>query len=1094
MQNFFFPFANLVANLAIVPKTFRNLLLIFTLLPFSLHSAEKILLDEADTLGAWKAFGVNSDAAFVKTGKVSAVWKGVSGRSFSSRSFTQVEDWSGFNAFTFWAYSGTANGAIFAVNVNASNTHIGDSFYKLVTVDWTGWKKIELPFSGFLTNRNALGWSRVNGLTFMSEGMGAVSKPDTTLYFDEIKVEKLSGNTLNNPDDAGAAGRTDGAAGYTPPADSVKKQFPVLQSAKVHIHGGGVRGFGMLARYESSPREVYLRRLTRIPESEPYAPIASATVFDPDGNSAAHWECTDQKSASEETILSIPPGKPGIWRVSFAGGRSGDQLDIGLPATRIWGVRGEMALGLQPSFPKKTFLYLPPTAKIVMVESSGTPGAVELFDERGSSLGSPEAASRRNFFSLKDLSAPGVLSVAIDPTAAGHIAFDGVPGLLCPSPEAAKSLAGGTVLSEGLLTAGPLPARARAWMVSQKDKNLSVQLAFPASVPENLKNPRIEALFFGKYGPLNSLKSALAAQNLDSAHPYYGVFSAPPKANDPPPVNWETFLHGPVKSPFDASGLANIVTFPGLMNPGYQNEALKLRAILSAFYHLASLQGDNLVREGDLTTGSYPITHVFFSYDGALAKPYYLLKKYLDPEAQKIWEEGLIAVGRKLADFQAYQSNQWMHVIRGHFYTYLATGRKEFLGYFERFMTSFVDNSFGPSSKFGQHPAGFYLEEGGPDGNYDHLSSYGMVSSYYDYSHLPEAKPELLAKMKKAIEKNLYFKSFYWLPQPAGVIPGITAPNCRTSGALGNPSYPGDFMASPKFALAAARLDLNRDPGVGVGAAGTFSHLVNSDAWARRVVEWGIEKKDAGFPDIFNVGGTWMNEIREAYSLPREVTPSVIPAMAESNSWELPGQFAWKEGALYGLIFYEVPGTKQDLPGKIGGGLTALWTKTTGIVVSGMNDPRKKTLKPSDIGHTCVYGEDASGKFFVTGLGGDRSQGSRTSGNGYRIVSMVKNLGVETSWTYRYDKDGANVAVNFPVDKVSSAFLSLPIYADEKDAALSLNADKNNFIYSFGGGSVEFSWPAGVEASLENADPWKIKRLVLKIPASGTLALSIKAR
>ncbi|MBL8993161.1 MAG: hypothetical protein JNM63_07460, partial [Spirochaetia bacterium] len=514
-----------------------------------------------------------------------------------------------------------------------------------------------------------------------------------------MKLEKLATSGLNNPDDGGAAGRSEADLGYTPPSEAGKK-FPLLQSAKVYVHGGGVRGFGMLARYEKSPGEVYLRRITRTPASEPYAPIASASVFDPDGNLAAHWECTDQKSGSEEIILTIPAGKSGIWRVSFTGGRAGDQFDIGLPPTKIWGLRGEMALGILPTTPAKSYLYLPAPVKTVMVESSGPANAVEILNERGVSLGSPEAGARRNFFALKDLATPAVLAVAIDPAKAGHLSFDGAPGLLCPTPEAAKSLAGGAVTSEGLLCAGPIQARARAWMVAQKDGPFSVQLSFPTSIPADLKSPRIEALFYGKYGPLMSLKSALSAQILDAKNPYYGVFAAPPKTGEQPLVNWETFLHGPVKAPFDASGLAGLVTSEGQMNPGYGNEVLKRRAVLAAFYHLASMQGDDVVREGDLSTGSYPITHIFFSYEGALAKPYYLLKKLLDEGSREIWEEGLVAVGHKLADFQAYESNQWMHVIRGHLYTYMATGRKEFLGYFERFMTSFVDNTFGPSSKF----------------------------------------------------------------------------------------------------------------------------------------------------------------------------------------------------------------------------------------------------------------------------------------------------------------------------------------------------------------------------------------------------------
>ena len=71
--------------------------------------------------------------------------------------------------------------------------------------------------------------------------------------------------------------------------------------------------------------------------------------------------------------------------------------------------------------------------------------------------------------------------------------------------------------------------------------------------------------------------------------------------------------------------------------------------------------------------------------------------------------------------------------------TYLTTGNPRFLGIFEREMTAYVDNTYGPASKFGQHPAGFYLEEYGPDGNYDHLNFYCVCVCYYFYRDMKNA-------------------------------------------------------------------------------------------------------------------------------------------------------------------------------------------------------------------------------------------------------------------------------------------------------------------------------------------------------------------
>ena len=135
----------------------------------------------------------------------------------------------------------------------------------------------------------------------------------------------------------------------------------------------------------------------------------------------------------------------------------------------------------------------------------------------------------------------------------------------------------------------------------------------------------------------------------------------------------------------------------------------------------------------------------------------------------------------------------------GHLNTYAATGEERFRGYFETLMNAYLDNTFGPASKHGQHPAGYFLEEYGPDGNYDQLNSFCVVASYYKYRNLPGADPVLVEKLRRGIEKDLQFKSCYWLVQPDGGICSPNALNCRTDGNLASPSWPGDYIAGILF-------------------------------------------------------------------------------------------------------------------------------------------------------------------------------------------------------------------------------------------------------------------------------------------------------
>lgn len=155
-------------------------------------SADDSILDEADTIGAWKNFSVNTDSAFIKSGSASALWKNANVRSFASPEKCPA-DWSSYNALSFWAYAGVKNEAQFAVTVSSPNENgAGDYYLKLITIDWQGWKEIVIPFAEFKRSRNPKGWNSIGGITFASEGYGNKPKADTVLYLDAMRLTTVS--------------------------------------------------------------------------------------------------------------------------------------------------------------------------------------------------------------------------------------------------------------------------------------------------------------------------------------------------------------------------------------------------------------------------------------------------------------------------------------------------------------------------------------------------------------------------------------------------------------------------------------------------------------------------------------------------------------------------------------------------------------------------------------------------------------------------------------------------------------------------------------------------------------------------------------
>lgn len=869
------------------------------------------------------------------------------------------------------------------------------------------------------------------------------------------------------------------------------KAFPVLQRTFNHALGGGVRGFGMLAEYSAKgPGKVLIGRMTKLGRSEPYTPICIAKVVAPNGDLLAITELTDQKDGEQTYVLTVPAAGAGIYRVSIMGGRGGDIYTIGLPQTDTWGVRGEMALGITDTTPAKPYLYAPRTVTNIILEQFGSNDKpIMLLDDHGKTLA--KAARNKQGRIVIDLdNAPADKVLQLDLSDKQGVAFimDGIPALLCPTPQAARKLAGGTVEAADFLLAGPLQARVRKWMASRKPADFEPGVTMPTTVPDKIDDPMRECLMFGKYAPLSTIGNEFEHQILDPNDPYMGATKTVAiRPDGTPPINWQAFLHGGVRSFGNASGLAAIATTKTQLNVYYDNPAIINRAILSSFYHFASMQGDDLMREGTFKNGNYPLTHVFFSYDGAMANPLMLLKDKLDKDTYALWKQCLMAAGDKIADFQAYQSNQWQHMILGHLHTYLATGEKRFLGYFERQARAFLTGAYGRDAKFGQHPAGYYLEQYGPDGNYDHLNQYCVVSAYMEYRKLKEADPTLVKLYHDGIQKNLEFKQFYWLKQPDG---GLACPNafdCRTTSLLSHPSYPGDYLAQSMFPLAKTRWLMNDDPIDGSGFAKIMPHVVNNEDWAKRLIKDMVPRGTTSF-GLGGTSGSWTPHLMESFfEQPEKTKPVTLPCDGPDGQWELPGHIAFKRGKLFGTVFYTVDGrtSNESLQGKFGGGPTVLWSKDFGVVISSMmNTHKNKVEDENDLTNSCVFGKIQQTKSFYTG---DEAPSFKwiEKDKVFQITSDLRKPRGTLTWQYELADDAIVISASLNSNLVSAAWINLPLYTEDQSLLAKLispqmlQVTKDNHV-------MQFTSLDGQPLTLTNARPTTHKTVqCLQIPLSG---------
>ncbi|MBI4786275.1 MAG: alginate lyase family protein [Chloroflexi bacterium] len=102
-------------------------------------------------------------------------------------------DWSAYKYLAFWAYSIAANkAAIELVAYSETDQTSEDDYYKFeVVIDWTGWRKFEIPLKEFAATRNPVGWNKVDYIKIASTGWSHNPNPTTVLYFDAMRLSSV---------------------------------------------------------------------------------------------------------------------------------------------------------------------------------------------------------------------------------------------------------------------------------------------------------------------------------------------------------------------------------------------------------------------------------------------------------------------------------------------------------------------------------------------------------------------------------------------------------------------------------------------------------------------------------------------------------------------------------------------------------------------------------------------------------------------------------------------------------------------------------------------------------------------------------------
>jgi len=839
---------------------------------------------------------------------------------------------------------------------------------------------------------------------------------------------------------------------------------PVFASGTLYNMGGNVSGMGVLASYGSpGPGSVVVTRSTTLVAAGQLPPITLVKVVDPLGETVCSSDLTYQATAQTSVTLTVPAGAAGIWRVSVQGGQTGDGVTITLPASTAWGVRGEMALGLLPNTGITGWLWIPPGASNVLMEAEAG-GTITVTTAGGVTL--PGTACRSGVWRWTTLPQGAAVQVTVSGAAQAFV-VDGAPGLLCADQTTAQTLAGGTSIVDGRVVEGPLQARAVAWMQQAVLTSLDPALTFPTSIPPNQSDAMAAIQLYGEYGPLSGLQTACGTQLLDPTQPTCGSFLGPIDT---------TTLHGGDVDPYDCLGLAAAVSANLPNNPAYGNPALIRRAMLLACYHISNLQGDDLIRQSDISVSDYPMSLSFFDYLGSIALPYFWLKPQLsalDPTASAILGDAAIAVSDRLADYHGYESNQFWHMVLSQIYAYLGTGQARYRTWFERHVTEMLGNDAVPNRQMGQDAAGYFIEAFGPDANYDGISDTCLSDALHTYATVSAPDPAILSLMQGGLALDLGFTSCHWLQQPDGTVLGPTATMTRQAHSFADQAWPGTRLARDQSPLAAAHWLLQAVPSSGAGIGGVFPYRICTTAWAQAALAKQVPLGDTLLTDpTLGVPAPWTAmAIGEASAAVQ--APATIPANSAQGLWSLPGQVAWKQGDLYGLCFYDAPDeTNLASPCRTGGAPSALWTAATGAVVLSSHDTHYSdalgnngVATTDDLTHTCVYGTYAGGLWWS---GRERCALTSLSATSFKISgAAVAAPSAPVTWTHTYGPGFLSLGVSVTLSDLSQATLNLPFVLEDPSATLTSGAT-GSAVFQAGSGQVTMRYP-GLRATITPA-------------------------
>ncbi len=455
----------------------------------------------------------------------------------------------------------------------------------------------------------------------------------------------------------------------TVPADSeeLNQRFPVNETFRTLYQKAYINGASLLAYYDVAPKEIYvsINQLDNESSNVHFTQFRTARVIDPEGNVVCYHDFSAEENPEHAVVMKVPAytGKPGIWTVSYAGGKGTvDEVTIGVPETEYYGIRGDMFIGFNDKTQTKGdtldrtwYMYVPEScvgAEAVILCPNNKPEVIpvvkkadgtqmEEFQKADGSRADiePRLHSKAFVARVEEDDVDTVWSLELKKPVdggyknwseirnsgnywpnSGTIAFnaiylavaEGLPGLFCPTEAAARKLKGGIAMSaDGRTLGGVVQARARDASVQiATNGNLTVTAEFAKEFPDEVKKlgmVGVEALTGGSESGISGVLQACAKQNVNPDDIFLGSLEVTEFATDEERGlthrdNFENFTYSTgSRDIYTAGDLAANVSLPTKLNGVYGDPALVNHAALALMSHFVEMSPEHLLRGYGMT-------------------------------------------------------------------------------------------------------------------------------------------------------------------------------------------------------------------------------------------------------------------------------------------------------------------------------------------------------------------------------------------------------------------------------------------------------------------------------------------------------------